>query len=245
VFCIFNDAGANPKCREDIPDEEVIMANQSFGTAAKDRQRAMSYPLIGAAVGAVAGGGIGYFTGPQTASGTMVMTIIGLVVGAIAGAIAGFLVQFVVFSNDQEQDKGSKVSARSEGIASNNSMKLKEERLDITKEHIQLNEVSVHREQITENKTITVPVVHEEVVIETRSAEDPQDEAKHRTIRIPVKEEEIEVVKHTVVTGDVDIHKEEYVTTEVVTEQVKHEVADLEISGEAKVKEHTSETPRS
>lgn len=218
------------------------MPNQSFGTAAKERKSAISYTLIGMVAGAAVGGGIGYFAGPETAAGVMVMMIVGLIVGAIVGGMAGFVVQYIITSTEQGKEADS--ASKEIGHKEKTKLMLKEERLDISKERVKLHDVKVHRERITEEKTITVPVVREEVVIETIPADQPGQENQTSKIRIPVKEERLEVIKHEVVTGDVDIYKNEYQTTEAVTETLQREEAKVNVSGEADVKEHTAGTPR-
>lgn len=62
------------------------------------------------------------------------------------------------------------------------TMQLREERLDIEKQRVQ-SEARVRKEVVTENRTITVPVQHEELVVE-REGEAP--------LRIPLSGEERE-----------------------------------------------------
>lgn len=58
-------------------------------------------------------------------------------------------------------------------------MQLREERLDVEKQRMQ-SEARVRREVVTEDRTITVPVQHEELVVE-REGEAP--------MRIPISDE--------------------------------------------------------
>jgi len=54
------------------------------------------------------------------------------------------------------------------------SLRLREERLNVTKERVQAGEVDLHKEVVTEQKTINVPVTREEVVIERHAVTDGQ-----------------------------------------------------------------------
>ena len=79
------------------------------------------------------------------------------------------------------------------------SLRLREERLNVSKERVQTGEVSLHKEVITEQKTINVPVTHEEVVIEQHPATAGQVDntpiGEGETIRVPVNEEQVNVSK--------------------------------------------------
>ncbi|KAA9004846.1 YsnF/AvaK domain-containing protein [Paenibacillus spiritus] len=124
-------------------------------------------------------------------------------------------------------------------------LRLREEQLDVSKNKVQTGEVSIHKEVIEEQKTIHVPVTHEEVVIERRAVTDEtgagpigQDE----TIRIPVSEERVEVNKNTVVTGEVDVHKREVQETEQVQDTVRREEARIDRTGDARLTDRAADT---
>ncbi|HZG75091.1 MAG TPA: YsnF/AvaK domain-containing protein, partial [Paenibacillus sp.] len=87
------------------------------------------------------------------------------------------------------------------------SLRLREERLDIRKERVVTGDVAIRREVVEEKRTIEVPVRREEVVIERTSVPsgDP-DGAATETIRIPVKEERIDIVKTPVDLEDVSVY---------------------------------------
>ncbi|OMD36473.1 hypothetical protein BSK56_32120 [Paenibacillus borealis] len=115
---------------------------------------------------------------------------------------------------------------------------LREEQLDVSKNKVQTGEVQVRKEIIEEQKTINVPVTHEEIVIERRSVNNDSTDTpigKDETIRIPVSEEQVEVRKNTVVTGEVDIHKREVQGTEQVKDTVKREEARVDKTGKVKL----------
>ncbi|MDO3410447.1 YsnF/AvaK domain-containing protein [Saccharibacillus sp. CPCC 101409] len=119
-------------------------------------------------------------------------------------------------------------------------LRLREEQLDVTKNRVQSGEVEIHKDIIEEQKTIDVPVTHEEVVIERRAVNAvPTDEpiGADETIRVPVSEEQVEVNKRSVVTGEVEVHKREVQETQQVSDTVRREEARIEKDGNLSVKE--------
>lgn len=119
-------------------------------------------------------------------------------------------------------------------------LQLREEQLDVTKNTVRSGEVEVHKEIIEEQKAIDVPVSHEEVVIERRSVNGmPTNEpvGVDETIRVPVSEEQVEVNKHNVVTGEVEVHKRDVQETEQVRDTLRREEARVDKNGHAEVRE--------
>jgi uncharacterized protein (TIGR02271 family) len=91
---------------------------------------------------------------------------------------------------------------------------------------------------VTEQKTIHVPVAHEEVVIERRpvsgqASETPLGEGE--TIRIPVSEEQVNVSKQTVETGEVVLGKRQVQETQQVSDTVRREEAHIEREGQVHI----------
>jgi uncharacterized protein (TIGR02271 family) len=123
-------------------------------------------------------------------------------------------------------------------------LKLQQEQLDIIKNTIQSCEVHMHKEIINEEKTITIPIIREELVIEKRffnkdSSEQTGDRIE--TIRMPVREEQIEIVKHSVDLADIDIYKRQFQEIEHIETILKHEEAHIETNGQAKVTDYNLE----
>ncbi|WJH34237.1 YsnF/AvaK domain-containing protein [Paenibacillus sp. CC-CFT747] len=120
------------------------------------------------------------------------------------------------------------------------SLRLREEKLDVSKERVQTGEVQLHKEVVEENKTIDVPVSREEVVIERHSVRDGRRDhtpiGEDETIRIPVSEEKVEVRKTPVVTGEVSIDKRKVQETKEVHDTVKREEAHIDRSGNPSVR---------
>ena len=125
------------------------------------------------------------------------------------------------------------------------NLRLREEQLRINKQQVQTGEVDVNRELVTEEKTISVPVTHEEVVIEYHPTEGSthQPIQEGQTIRIPVSEEQVHVTKQTVQTDEVTIDKRQVQDVQQITEPVMHEELRVERKGDVEVVDNTSANP--
>lgn len=125
------------------------------------------------------------------------------------------------------------------------SLKLRAERLNVTKQAVQTGEVGLHKEVVTEQKTIDVPVTHEEVFLERRPVtgnvapdNTPIGEGE---IRVPLSEERVNVHKETVETGEVSVGKRTVQETQRVSDTVKREEARVEQQGDAPIHGTTSD----
>lgn len=111
----------------------------------------------------------------------------------------------------------------------NRSMKLREEQLQATKERVQSGEVRLHKDVVEEQKTMDVPVTHEEVYVERRDVPTGQVDntpiTEGESIRVPVSEEQVNVTKTPVVTGEVSVGKRAVQDTQQVSDTVKREEA--------------------
>lgn len=119
-------------------------------------------------------------------------------------------------------------------------IQLKKEHLKAEKETVDKGDVKVRKEVRTEHKQITVPVEHEEVVIERRSANDRKAGTagvKTEEIRIPTKKERVHVSKETVVKEDVSIGKRKVRGTETVAGDVQEEELVIESKDGATVRQ--------
>lgn len=120
----------------------------------------------------------------------------------------------------------------------NSTLELRKEELDITKNRIQSGEVILSKDIIEEKKVVDVPLKREEVVIERRSISNEATDhpiTNEETIRIPVSKEEIEVGKHTVITGEVSAHRREIEDVRRVEENLKREEARINSEGAAEI----------
>jgi len=116
------------------------------------------------------------------------------------------------------------------------TLELHEEELRARKTPVQTGEVEVHKEVVTENRTIEVPVKREEVVVERHAVDRPANDADFRdrdeTVRIPVMEEKVSVDKQAFVREEVEIGKREVSDTERVSGEVRREEARIDRSGD-------------
>jgi len=126
------------------------------------------------------------------------------------------------------------------------TVQLHEERLQATKHPVKTGEVSVRKEVHTEHKTIDVPVEREEVVIERRPVGEHATGAGIRPeeIRIPVKEEQVNVTKETVVKEEVTVGKRKVQDTETVAGTVRKEELKVEETGNVEVHGNVKGTKR-
>ncbi|USB33735.1 YsnF/AvaK domain-containing protein [Paenibacillus sp. YPG26] len=144
--------------------------------------------------------------------------------------------------NEVDNAAISSGTGRSSAERESDKLRLHEEQLTVDKNRVQTGEVQIHKEIVEEQKTINVPVTHEEVVIERRAVHDGdsvtgQPIGKDETIRIPVSEEKVEVNKQSVVTGEIEARKREVQETEQVQDVIRKEEARVERSGSPEVRE--------
>lgn len=100
---------------------------------------------------------------------------------------------------------------------------LREERVHVEKHPVTEHEVVLRTEVISEMRTFEVPLEREELVIERRRprADGTWDEPEE--LRIPLHHEEVQLVKQTIVTAEVDVRKERSVDVAHVSETVRRE----------------------
>jgi len=117
-------------------------------------------------------------------------------------------------------------------------LQLHEERLHADKEAVKTGDVKVRKEVHTEQRQITVPVEHEEVVVERRPASGrASGDLKAEEIRIPVSEERVHVSKEQVATEEVTVGKRKVRENKTVSGTVRKEEAVVESTGTAKVRQ--------
>ncbi len=118
-------------------------------------------------------------------------------------------------------------------------LKLREEQLQASKQAVRTGEVEIHKEIVTEQQTINVPVMHEEVVIEYHPGSGQKVDAaslgENESIRVPVREEQVHASKQTVERGEISIGKRAVEETKQVSDTVKREEARIEREGEAPI----------
>ena len=118
------------------------------------------------------------------------------------------------------------------------TLKLHEERLKVGKDRVQTGNVGVHKEIVTENRTINVPVEHEEVVITTTKLTGDADGGTiddGEEIRVPVSEERVHVEKEVVPTAEVHLNRKTVQDTQQVVDSIRKEKVKVERDGDVKV----------
>ena len=105
--------------------------------------------------------------------------------------------------NNSNKSQGMESSNKEDG--NNETICLHKEELDINKNKVQSGEVIINKE-VVEEKTVEVPVTHEEVVIERKVINKEVTDTPigpSETIRIPLREEQVQVSKQTVLTEEI------------------------------------------
>jgi len=208
--------------------------------------------------------------GPIIAGGAIASTLAGAGIGAAAGGILGALVGLGIPEEDaryyergfQEggvlvtvdagrrtdearailRDAGAKFGpAAAHAIDTDRErIELREEELRATTEPVKAGEVRIRKDVVTEQKTVEVPVSHEEVVIERhpvagRPASGSIKEGEE--IRVPLTQEQVRVEKRPVVKEEVTVGKRKVQETETIRDTVRREEARVEESGTARVRD--------
>jgi uncharacterized protein (TIGR02271 family) len=149
---------------------------------------------------------------------------------------------FDLFKEEETQKKTQKKvsevdrTADTEFAAEGAQLDLREEELDINTYRVETGDVTLHKDIVEEERSVDVPVSHDQVIIEQRTVDHkPTDEpiTADETVHIPVTAEKIDVEKHTVVTGEISAHKRSVQETEQVHEVLRKEVADVASHGTA------------
>ena len=114
------------------------------------------------------------------------------------------------------------------------TLQIKKEQLDIAKKWIQTGKVKIHKETLTEEKNFTIPVIHEELIIEREALPSADVQRKNNTteiICIPLSEEQVEFTKHKVILEDVSIYKYQIKELRHIEEILRREKAKIKVSG--------------
>ncbi|OIN67359.1 hypothetical protein BLD48_06970 [Exiguobacterium sp. KRL4] len=135
------------------------------------------------------------------------------------------------YDNSSEMDRTS--TTASDVGTEEERIRLHEERLNVDKERVQTGEVNVSKRVVEDQQSIEVPVEREEVYVERR----PVNESETRTeafvdendsIHVPLSEERVVVSKQDVVTEEIVVGKRKVQDTEIVSETVRREEADID-----------------
>jgi uncharacterized protein (TIGR02271 family) len=110
-----------------------------------------------------------------------------------------------------------------------------EEEVTARKHTEQVGEVRIHKEVVTEEKQISVPVSREVVTIE-RIAATGQPAASgeafaEQTISVPIRADVVDIEKQTVVREEIRVSKDQVESQAPVSTTVRREVAEVEQTG--------------
>jgi uncharacterized protein (TIGR02271 family) len=130
------------------------------------------------------------------------------------------------------------------------SVPIREEVLQVQKQAVETGAVYISKRVIMEEKTITVPVMREEIVVERRLASTPNGDsdqpagaiagriielAPNESISIPIRSEQVMVEKRPVVTEVLIVGKQQIEETRNITDMVQREVPVVEREGDIDV----------
>lgn len=114
-------------------------------------------------------------------------------------------------------------------------MPIREEELQARKHTREAGEVRIGKDVVEEQRTMRVPVTHEEVDVTRRPADRPADRGpQEETMRVPLREEDVSVEKQARVTGELDVRKRQVTEEKDVTGTVRKEVPRVEREDEEK-----------
>lgn len=173
------------------------------------------------------------------------ISLLGIIISFIIGAILRVL--YESYPADQVAKNDAAEFPKQSILEDENVLELHEEQLDISKKRIQTAKVITHKEIVTEEKNIMVPVTREELVIEKTvfDPDNPNDvEGQTETIRIPISEEDIDIVKHKVELEDVSVYNNEYEENQQIKETLKKEKLNIKTTGNAKVIDNATENTK-
>jgi len=118
------------------------------------------------------------------------------------------------------------------------TLELREEELQVEKERVNAGKVEVEKDIETERRTVDVPTMREEAVIERhavdrRPADGPISDREE--IEIPLREDRVTVDKQAVVYEEVEVGKREVQDTQRVSGEVRREVAHVKNEGDTRI----------
>ena len=120
-------------------------------------------------------------------------------------------------------------------------IQLSEEELHVNKERVQAGEVVVGKHVVSEEKSVTVPVEHEEVVVTRHAVNREVDPsvigADSDTIKVPVMAEQVSTNVTARVVEEVEVGKRVVQEEKTVTDTIRKERLDMDSDGNVDVKD--------
>lgn len=199
----------------------------------KERRYFVLYVVLGSIVGGFLGAAI-LPSGKETIVITGLASLITFGTGNLPGTALGALVGggFGLMGLALHTQKRTRIEQNQQGDSFKGStLQLRGEQLEITKKWLRTGDVKVHREIIIEKKTIVVPITREDLVIEkfvyAENVLKPLE-----TLRVPLRDENVEIFKRPVLLGEVSIYKHRFQETEQINEILRKEQVHVETEGE-------------
>jgi uncharacterized protein (TIGR02271 family) len=141
-------------------------------------------------------------------------------------------------NNDNSSTQGTDTTPNTQSSQTDGKLELHKEELNVTKNSVNAGEVVLSKEVVEEQKTVDVPVMHEEVVI-TRTPVNNQSSnatiSSEESIHIPVSQEQVDVHKHTVTTEEISASKRQVSETQQIEETLKREEAKVDTTGSVNI----------
>ena len=110
-----------------------------------------------------------------------------------------------------------------------------EEELTAIKRPVERGVVRIEKQVVEERQTFDVPVMEEEVQITRRRVDRQVTSADHAfeegTISVPLRGEDVEVVKRSRVVEEIDIDRSAFTTNQQVTDTVRREEVTVDGAG--------------
>ncbi|MBB6216569.1 uncharacterized protein (TIGR02271 family) [Anaerosolibacter carboniphilus] len=172
-----------------------------------------------------------------------------IISGALLGIILGGLMggAWILYSTENinaEYVPETRTTKQSINDDSKNvTLQIKEEQLDIAKKWVKTGDVKIYKENFTEEKSFTVPVMHEELIIEKKTLASDRPEHKDaptEVIRIPLSEEQVEFTKYRVTLEDVSIYKQHIEDIKHIEATLKRDEAKVKVSGSPRVRDKSN-----
>ncbi len=126
-------------------------------------------------------------------------------------------------------------------------LQLREEELIARKRSVQSGEVGIRTEVVSEQRTLEVPVSHEEVTIERHAVDRRASDraiGEGETIAVPLSKEEVTLDKQAVVYEEVNVGKRAVQETQQVSGTVRREEAVIDKEGDVQIEGGPEQTPR-
>jgi uncharacterized protein (TIGR02271 family) len=143
---------------------------------------------------------------------------------------------------DRRPDEAASGRARDRAATTSEAetLRLREEELRARKTPVETGRVQVGKEVVEEQKSFEVPVSREEVTVERhaverRPSDEPIRDTESETIKVPVREERLEVEKRPVVYEEVGVGKRATEETQQVSETVRREELRIDKEGDIDV----------